>query len=103
MDETSSSFSSDADDQYLLRAVNAIEENNAAFSDISDDELSSFLDENYDSLESASRDELALFRAHVASPSPSPESLLDLPDEELARVLRQIDAYESHQLPCAPP
>src|SRR5271165_5618400 len=109
MDETSSSFSSDADDQYLLRAVNAIEENNAAFSDISDDELSSFLDENYDSLESAPRDE----RAHVATQSPSPslssslqsspEDQFDLPNEELARLLHQIDAYELRQLPCAPP
>ena len=112
MDTTlsSSSFSDDADDQYLLRAVNAIEDNNAnaAFLDISDEELYRFLDENLGELspsQQAALDldkfsddwivELAQKSSHSASPS------LLIADEQLGNVLRQIDAYETRKLPCA--
>lgn len=122
--DTNSSFSSAADDEYLLRAVNAIEESSAAFSDISDDELCRFLHENsdasappVDSEQTALYEELAAFRDRwndelvnssrcvftPPPPSSPPLAQIDLIDEELADVLRQIDSYESRQLPCAPP
>jgi hypothetical protein len=130
---TDSSFSSDADDeyllravnaieenaddQYLLRAVNAVEENEATYANIRDLELSSWLDENSNSNDasllvqpSALHEELAAFRGHWnaeltnSSRAVSPPPMQsDLADKELADVLRQIDSYECRQLPCAPP
>ena len=120
--DTNLSFSSEADDEYLLRAVNAIEENEATYVNIRDLELASWLDENSNSNDASLlvqpsavlREELAEFRDHwnaklakssrgASSPSPPPLAQPELAEGELADVLRQIDAYESQQLPCAPP
>jgi hypothetical protein len=133
---SASSFSDAADDEYLLRAVNSIEANDAAFSDISDEELCRFLNENtsassqYSDRTTASPSnqqtalDLARFRDHWRAElikssrcdSPPPQSSPPLAqvaesfssspplaDEELANVLRQIEAYESRQFPCASP
>ena len=87
---------------------------------IRDLELGSWLNENSNSNDTsllvqpsaALHEELAAFHDHrnakltkssrAISPPPPPPVQIDLADEELADVLRQIDSYECQKLPCAP-